>query len=204
MLDFYKVNFPIFPVEPSLFVGDINESSVIDLINQKKPDLVVVSGTNLLRNEIISTIHRYGRVINLHTGISPYIKGGPNCTNWCLYLKDFGLIGNTVMWLDEGIDSGNIIATEKTNLTGKESLLDLHIKVMDHAHDLYLRVIFGFIGGKPLKSIAQKSMSPSRLFLSKHWGPKQMMIATFNFYLFYKPGSKYFNVRPKLKLISLN
>lgn len=45
------------------------------------------------------------------------------------------------MWIDEGIDTGNIITTEQTPLRGNESLFQIHLKVMDHAHDLYLRSI---------------------------------------------------------------
>jgi methionyl-tRNA formyltransferase len=42
------------------------------------------------------------------------------------------MIGSTVMLLDDGIDSGNIIASARTPLNGRESLLELHIKVIDH------------------------------------------------------------------------
>jgi len=49
------------------------------------------------------------------------------------------VIGNTTMWLDLGIDTGAVIAviaTERTALTGSESLKVRHLKVMDPGHDL--------------------------------------------------------------------
>src|SRR5206468_12540277 len=119
---------PAFPQTP-IQVADINAPEVLALVEREKPDLVVVSGTNLLKPPLIAKIRETGKVVNLHTGISPFIKGGPSCTNWCLALRRFDLIGNTVMWLDAGIDSGAIIATERTPLTGRESLLELHIAV---------------------------------------------------------------------------
>ena len=138
--------------------------------------------------------------MNLHTGISPYIKGGPDCTCWCLFLKEFSLIGNTVMWLDNGIDSGNIIATEQTILNGNESLVELKIKNMKHGHDLYLRAIERFYNKIPLKNIKQSSLSPHRLFLSKHWRLKEQIISLFNYYIHFRET----NIFPsKKKLISL-
>ncbi len=188
MLSYYSKRYPNFPINPELIVDDINDKRVEQIIDDSKPELVIVSGTNLLKNKLISKIHNYGKVMNLHTGISPYLKGGPDCTNWCLFLKEFSLIGNTIMWIDKGIDSGNIITTEQTNLTGKESLVDLKIKTMNHGHDLYIRAIDRFYNNKPLQNIPQSSLSPNRLFLSKHWGLKEQIIALFNYYAFYRSG----------------
>ena len=78
-------------------------------------------------------------ILNLHTGISPYIKGGPNCTNWCIATKQFEKIGNTIMWLDKGIDTGELLTTENTKFNSTDkSLLKIHMRVMNHAHDLYI------------------------------------------------------------------
>ena len=204
LLAYYQKKYPSFPIKPALIVRDINHRSVINFIECEKPDLVVVSGTNLLKDELIAMISKHnGKIINLHTGISPYVRGGPNCTNWCLYLKEFGMIGNTIMWLDEGIDSGNIISTEQTLITGREDLLELHIKVMDHAHDLYLRAISKFIAGKKLANLPQSACNPSRLFLGKDWRLRRMIFGLINFYLLFKPGSKYFTNPPSTTLVKL-
>ena len=133
----------------------------------------------------------HGKAMNLHTGISPYIKGGPDCTYWSLFLKEFGLIGNTIMWIDQGIDSGNIITTEPTELSGKESLLQLKIKTIDHGHELYIKAIHRFCNSLILPNIPQSSIKPSRLFLSKQWGIKNMIVALYNFHIHYKHKNKY-------------
>jgi methionyl-tRNA formyltransferase len=202
MLNYYDEIFPKFPIEPALTCHDINDESVIQLVEKEKPDLVVVSGTNILRKFLIEKILKHGKAINLHTGISPYVKGGPNCTNWCLYLKEFDIIGNTVMWLDAGIDSGNIIATARTPLNGRESLLDLHIKVIDHAHDLYVKAIVDFINMVTLPNIPQAQFDCQRLFLSKNWSLYQMIKSLLNFYFLFKPESKFFKSRKDATLIT--
>jgi hypothetical protein len=45
------------------------------------------------------------------------------------------------MWLNDGINSGKIISIELTPFSGKENLPEAHIKVMEHAHDLYIRAL---------------------------------------------------------------
>ena len=201
MLNYFEENYLDFPEVPIIKCSDINNEEVINEIKKLKPDLVVVSGTNLLRDKLINEIHKSGKVINLHTGISPYIRGGPNCSTWCLALKEFWLIGNTIMWLDKGIDSGNLIATERTPLSGTESLLQIQIAVINHAHDLYIRCIKAFLEKKQLPNVPQSNFSTNRLFLTKDWSLFQMLLALFNFYFYFYPKSKFFKAPEDLTLI---
>ena len=194
----YDRRFPDWPpVETSLHPS-ANNIALLRLIEREKPNLVLVSGTDLLKR---STLERFGtRVMNLHTGISPYIKGGPNCTNWALTLGEFDLIGNTIMWIDPGIDSGAIIATERTPLTGRESLLELHLKVIEHAHDLYSRAVQAFAAGKDLPAVPQSSVAEGRLFLSREWNGQAIVRAAFNHRFRYRP----FKSRPEIRLVPLD
>jgi len=177
----YDQRYAEFPNAPILRVENINSEAVVKLLESQSPDLIIVSGTNLIGKRIINLAERAKGIINLHTGISPYVKGGPNCTNWCLAKNWYHLIGSTVMWLDSGIDSGRIIATERAPLTGNETLLDLHQKVMEHAHDLYLRVIQKISGGEKLPSVRQDSIGGGNLFLTKDWNAWHMRSAVHNF-----------------------
>jgi methionyl-tRNA formyltransferase len=181
MLAVYSELYPTIPVEHSVYVENINEEATLAAINQYSPDLVLVSGTNIVGSRVIDAAHRSGKIMNLHTGISPYVKGGPNCTNWCLAKGWFHLIGNTTMWIDKGIDTGNIIATERTPLDGGESLFDLHWKVMEHAHDLYLRSVRRFAAGSLLPDISQASIAKGELFSTSQWTSSAMKSALGNF-----------------------
>jgi methionyl-tRNA formyltransferase len=185
MLGRYNERYAAFPEAPLLQVSDVNAAEVKELVKRERPDLVIVSGTNLLKEPLIRAILASGKVMNLHTGISPYVKGAPNCTNWCLAIGRFDLIGNTIMWLDSGIDSGNLIATERTPLDGSESLLDLHIKVMEHGHDLYLRCIARFVAGYRLPDVPQGQIGPGSLYLTKDWTPRRILRAVWNYHFTY-------------------
>ena len=181
MLGECEKQFPDFPAVPVVKVENVNDAATLAALEKYEPDLIVVSGTNLVGKKIIKASEKGKGIVNLHTGISPYVKGGPNCTNWCLAKNWFHLIGNTVMWLDAGIDTGKIIATEQTPLEGDETLFELHWKVMEHAHDLYVRSIRQIAADKKVRSVPQNSISEGATFYTADWNGFQMRKALKNF-----------------------
>lgn len=202
MMSYYARRWPNFPSDEISIHQDVNAASMINLMERIQPELVMVSGTNILKRPLIDVITRTGRIVNLHTGLSPYIKGGPNCTNWCLALGEYCLIGNTVMWLDAGIDSGNLIATERTPLSGRETLTQLYLAVMEHGHNLYVRCLIHLRDGVPLPSVAQDQLGPGRLYLTKHWKGRQIAKAVMNYCLYFNDTS--LRQKMTLRLVSLS
>lgn len=173
----YREQYPNRPDVETIRVKNVNDRETVEAIQRSQPDLVVVSGTNIVGREIIALAGSRKGIVNLHTGISPYVKGGPNCTNWCLAERAFHLIGNTVMWLDAGIDSGKIIATERTPLSGRETLPQLHLKVMEHAHGLYVRAIRRIATGASVPAIPQDRIAPGRTYTAAEWDALAMLKA---------------------------
>ena len=132
----------------------------------------MISGTSIVKKKIIQLRVPEG-IINLHTGLSPYIKGGPNCTNWCIAENKMHLIGNTVMWVDEGIDSGDLLTTSLTDLAGNETLPELHVKVMDHAHKIYLDAVQKIQDDKKnCPRVSQSTIGAGTLYYNKQWNWK--------------------------------
>lgn len=171
MLNYYQKLYPAFPSVPMLQVSNINDNKAFEFTKELNPDLIIVSGTRMIKEKMLSIKPSIG-ILNLHTGLSPYIKGGPNCTNWCIATKQFHLIGNTIMWIDRGIDSGNIITTEFTPLTELENLNELHIRVMEHAHDLYTRSI-AYLGSGKKSSKPQNEIAEGTTYYTRQWGLRQ-------------------------------
>jgi hypothetical protein len=169
LMKYYDNEFPNWPDLPHLKVSNINDKETETFSNQLQPDLIIVSGTSLIKEPLISTPASIG-IINLHTGLSPYVKGGPNCTNWCIANNSFHLVGNTIMWLNAGIDAGNIITTETVDIKNAVNLNEAHKIVMDHAHDLYLRAM-SYLSETlpPYNSVPQNSIDKRQLFLTKMW-----------------------------------
>ena len=88
-------------------VPHINHPDVVDLVDELKPDLIAVFGTSLIRGQLL----RKGRLglVNLHGGLSPEYRGA-DCTFWALYNREPEKIGCTLHFIDEGIDTGRLIA----------------------------------------------------------------------------------------------
>jgi len=190
MLKRYEAAYPAFPTSRLVRVRNVNDPASVETIASLSPDVVIVSGTNLVGKGILKAAAGSRGVLNLHTGISPYVKGGPNCTNWCLADGLFHLIGSTVMWLDLGIDTGDIIATERAPLHFGESLDDLHWKVMEHAHDLYVRVVRGMAEGRDLARVPQGDIAVGRTYYSLEWTARPIARALFKYARSWSPELK--------------
>jgi methionyl-tRNA formyltransferase len=179
MLSYYQSNYNTYPSAQIIYTDNINDDESYKATTYIEPDLIIVSGTRMIREKLLTIKPSMG-IMNLHTGLSPYIKGGPNCTNWCLASNQFHLIGNTIMWIDEGIDSGNIITTEVTSLTGNESLSDIHLKVMEHAHGLYLNAINEIVKGKH-SNVPQETITKGKTYYTRDWNTTQKLNALKNY-----------------------
>jgi methionyl-tRNA formyltransferase len=169
MLSTYSNQYPNYPKVLTIDVENINSDEAFHFTQNLQPDLILVSGTRLIKEKMLSIAPPIG-ILNLHTGISPYVKAN----------NTFHLIGNTIMWIDKGIDSGNILTTEFTEINGSENLNELHFKVMEHAHDLYIQAVHFLAEGKR-QSIPQSSISDGVTFYNKQWNLKQKINVTRNF-----------------------
>lgn len=90
--------------------GDINKDKVIDEIEALNPDLIVTYGCSIIKPRLIHLFQ--DRIINVHLGLSPYYMGSG--TNFhCLVNNEFYFEGYTFMYMDCGIDTGEIIHQER-------------------------------------------------------------------------------------------
>ena len=173
-------------------INDIDSS----ILSKYSFDYVVVSGTSLLKKKLIKIIGTK-KILNLHTGLSPYVNGGPNCTNWCISENRFDLIGNTIMWLDEGIDSGNIIFSKKTLENSKRlNFREIHKQVINQAQSMYLDTLRKLnVDEKSLKSIKQDSMGcKTKTYKTKDWTYSKVSKLYWNL-LFRKTKQKSANIK---------
>lgn len=117
-LFFRNGKFPTFPSDvPIVEVDNINNARTDDALNQFRPDIVCVNGTRLIRAPLLNRISEIPLgMINLHTGLSPYSRGG-NCNLFMLIENHPELVGITVHHIDRGIDRGDIIITARPDMS---------------------------------------------------------------------------------------
>lgn len=86
--------------------GEINLPEYVNRIINAQPDLLIAYGCSIIRSELLSVFE--GRFINMHLGLSPYYRGsGTNF--WPFVLNELQFVGTTFMYIDEGIDTGEVI-----------------------------------------------------------------------------------------------
>jgi methionyl-tRNA formyltransferase len=126
--------------------ADISSGAVAERVARAGPDVIVVSGTRLIRPPVLELRTPIG-MVNVHTGLSPYYRGGP-CTFWSLYNEEPEYAGVTVHHLSPGIDSGDIILTARPELDVADGAASLDCKVVDLGHRLVLRALSLLAAGR--------------------------------------------------------
>ena len=153
---------------PNLEVVNINQKESIDYIRKNIHDIIVVSGTRMIKSEIMALKPKYG-IINMHTGLSPYYNGGPSSTFWCLYNGDIEYIGATVMFIDEGIDSGNIILSNTITLNPSDTYGQMEFKAIDLGNHLILKAIEKLNSDIRFKGYRQRDIGSGYIYYNKDY-----------------------------------
>ena len=143
---------------------DINHPEVVGFIKDRNPDLICVNGTNLLRRPILDLIEdiEFG-IINLHTGLSPYSRGG-NCNLYMLREHRPELVGITVHHIDSGIDSGDIILSCRPELLPDDNYEMIDAKCFHLGIEAMVEACKQLFSGKSLRV---RQWQKGKLFLNR-------------------------------------
>lgn len=153
---------------PLKTVDNINSPEVAALLNEIKPDLVIVQGTTLIRNKTLASIPL---VLNLHWGLSPYYKGS-NCTEWAMINNDVYNIGFTIHKISSKIDGGDIVTQGRPEIEVTDTANSINMKLTRAGAAAMSQVISRIKNNVPLVFAAQDT-ARGQLFLTKHWTSKQ-------------------------------
>ena len=89
------------------FVENINAADALAMMKKANPQVVVVNGTRILKAETLQNLS--ATFINTHQGITPQYRGAHGAY-WALHQNDPRNCGVTIHLVDQGIDTGNIVA----------------------------------------------------------------------------------------------
>jgi methionyl-tRNA formyltransferase len=158
---------------PTLGVKDVNGAEAVAFLRERAPDLICVSGTRMVKAPVFDIAPPRG-LLNLHTGLSPFYKGGPNCTLWCLANGEPQFIGATIHELDPGIDSGRLILTEQTPVAAADRAPDLVWRTVGLGIEMYGRVVEAMAMGQPVRAAAQADIGEGRTYFTREWGAREL------------------------------
>jgi len=121
------------------------DEEFINRLNEIKPDIgIVVAYGKILPKEIFN-IPKYG-FLNIHASLLPKYRGAAPIQATLLHGdKETGV---TIMKVDTGLDTGDIISQEKIEINKNDNLETLHDKLSEIGAELLAKTIPDYISGK--------------------------------------------------------
>lgn len=124
--------------------GRVRDESFLEIFRKISPDMVVlVAFGQILPKEIID-FPRFG-CINVHPSLLPKYRGAAPI-NWSI-INGEEKTGITIMRMDEGVDSGDILLQKETGIGIVDTFDDLHEKLSSIGAELLIRAVEGVIDG---------------------------------------------------------
>ncbi len=111
----------------------LKEDGVEELIKELNPDVIVVIAYGQILNKNILDIPRYG-CVNVHGSILPKYRG-PAPIHWAI-VNGETKTGVTTMYMDEGVDTGDILEILSVDISGDMSSGELHDILMHKGAEL--------------------------------------------------------------------
>lgn len=135
--------------------GDINNCEIVNKILSLNPDYIIVYGSSIIKSDLIDLYANNNKIINLHLGLSPYYRGsGTNF--WPLVDKKPECVGATFMFLDSGIDTGNILHQIRPKIYSNDTPHSIGNRLITEAVLFYPNIIQNIEKIKPSKFIVRE------------------------------------------------
>ena len=114
------------------------EKALLQLLQEQEIDLVVLAGyMRIIGKTLLS--HHSNRILNIHPSLLPSFPGLHGIKD--AYEYGVKVTGVTVHLVDDGVDTGPIIAQEPVMILPEDSLESLEEKIHQTEHRLYPKVL---------------------------------------------------------------
>ncbi len=115
-----------------------NSAECEALLDELKPDVIVVYGTAILKAHIFTKAKLV--TLNMHTGLSPHYRGDSTLF-WPVYYNDPDHLGVTVHKLVADVDGGDIVYTGRVEYQQGDGEAELFAKGVKVGTELYLKAV---------------------------------------------------------------
>ena len=126
-------------------LDDDAEKALIETLQSVQVDLVVLAGfMRILKGDFLRVFEK--RVVNIHPSLLPAF---PGLTAWNQALE-YGVkfTGCTVHFVDQGIDTGPIIAQQTVQVLTDDTAETLHTRIQEAERELYPNCIAALARGE--------------------------------------------------------
>jgi methionyl-tRNA formyltransferase len=122
----------------TIHIDDINDTACKEFLEQQEPDYLVVSGTALLKDDIINIPSI--AALNIHGGMVPKYRN-VHSDLWAYVHNDCEHIGTSILYLDEGIDTGDVVCQSSAGVEARDGLFAAKKKNLSLAGELIVTAL---------------------------------------------------------------
>ena len=130
---------------PLHFIAGINEPDAEQILRELAPDVIFVIGWHQIVRPPVMRLARRG-LIGAHASVLPHNRGSAPI-NWTI-IRGERESGNTLMWLAEGVDEGDIIAQRSFPVTPYDTCATLYAQVAATNRDMLLELLPKLLRGE--------------------------------------------------------
>jgi len=146
--------------------GQLNSTNTLKTLQAQQPEIIILFGSSLIGREIMD---RYpNRIINLHVGLSGEYRGS-SCNFWPIYDGRLDCLGATLLRINAGIDTGEILAQGTIEIEEEDAEQSLMGKPLILGMDLTIQVVHQWFQGDWAPLPLEQN---GKLFLKKDFTPE--------------------------------
>ena len=108
------------------------------------PDIIITCAYGQIIPKAILDYPKYG-CINVHASLLPKLRGGAPLHH-CI-IDGYDKTGVTIMYMDEAMDSGDIISQKETPITDQDTMESIHDRLRVMGRDLLLETLPSILNG---------------------------------------------------------
>ena len=156
-----EYNIPVYQPEK------IREEENVNIIRNLNPDVIVVAAFGQLLPESILNIPKYG-CINIHASLLPKYRGAAPI-EWAI-IDGEKETGVTTMYMEKGLDTGDMLDVKKVEIAKDETGASLHDKLAEAGAELILETLKKLESGTSVRIKQDDSKSSYAKMLKKEMG----------------------------------
>ncbi len=145
----------------------LKDNISVDIIKELNPDIIIVVAYGKILPESILSIPKYG-CINVHGSLLPKYRGAAPI-QWSV-INGETETGITTMFMDKGLDTGDIILQEKILIGENETSEELFEKMMILGGEVLIKTLKLFEKGEVVRRKQSEDKATYASLLSKEMG----------------------------------
>ena len=148
--------------------NSLKEQIVLETLTELAPELIVVAAYGKILPKTILELPKLG-CINVHSSLLPRYRGAAPI-NWAILNGD-SKTGVTIMYMAEGLDTGDIISQRETPIDPNETVESLHDRLADIGAGLLVETVEAIGNGTASRTPQDAALSCYAPMLSRELSP---------------------------------